>query len=169
MGRLAETTTVWPHPEELFISGNKVEGYETLRIASLSMNVSVPMYALADNLLHSKSFQDKLRRGLVHGVLKRDYSMRGQHVFSSHTPDLVDKLNMAVKESGSWASVRDFFGQPHWFIQPFLAQLMEIGEVRVVIVGGRIAYKMCTTPKVGDHGAWIANDNPVIRPVHQHR
>ena len=167
---LAKRTTVWPHPEELFISGNKLQGYETLRVASLSMDIKVSMYAVADQLVWTESFQDKLGRGLVKGVLKRDYSMRGEHVITSHTPNLVKKLKMTVGEQGeTWASLKEFFGQPRWFIQPFLAQLMQIGEVRVFIVGGRIAYKMSTTPKVGDYGGWIADDNPLIRPLHQHR
>lgn len=170
MQTLAKQTTVWPHPEELLISGNKVQGYETLRIASLSMDLPVPMYAMADELVWSPDFLDKLGKGLVRGVLKRDYSMRGDHVITPQTPDRLLKLKRAMKEQGkTWASVKQFFGQPHWFIQPFLAQLLQIGEVRVVIVGGRIAYKMSTTQKVGDYGGWEACDKPFIRPLHQHR
>lgn len=167
---LAQVTTVWPHPEELLISGAKLRDCETIRVASLSMGLSTPMYAIADDLVWSDSFQKKLREGTIQGVLKRDYSMRGDHVITPQTPDRIEKLNLALKtQRTTWGSVKDFFSQPCWFVQPFLAHLLYIGEVRVVIVGGRIAYKMSTTPRLGDeYGEWETTDKPFIRPIHKH-
>lgn len=164
---LAKQTTVWPHPEELFLSGNKVHGYEILRVASLSLGLSVPMYAMADELVWTQEFQDKLKLGTIQGVLKRDYSMRGDHVISIHN---LWKLRQAVKDQRkAWKAVEGFFGQPSWFVQPFLAHLLYVGETRVFIVGGRIIYKISTTQKLGeDEGLWEVTDMPVIRPLHKH-
>ena len=170
MKTLSEKTTVWPHPEELFISGNKIQGYETLRMASLSMNLSVPLYVIVDDQLDSKTFQDKVRRGLLKGALKRDYSMRGDHVITPKMEDPLGKLKHAIQEERkTWPIVLEFFGKPRWFIQPFLAQLLQIGEARVVIVGGRIVYKMCTTLRQGVAKEWECTDKPVLRPLHKHR
>ena len=43
MQTLAKNTTVWPHPEELFLSSSKLQGYETIWVALLSMDLAVPM------------------------------------------------------------------------------------------------------------------------------
>ena len=100
-------------------------------------------------------------------MLKRDYSMRGDHVILPNTPERLEKLKMAVRDQRStWSSVREIFGQPCWFIQPFVAHLQHISKVRVVIVGGRIAYNMSTKPKVGDYGGWKTSDKPLIHPIH---
>jgi glutathione synthase/RimK-type ligase-like ATP-grasp enzyme len=170
MMTLAEKTTVWPHPEELFMSGNKIQGYETLRVASLSMKLSVPLYVVVDDQVGSKAFQENIRKGLLQGVLKRDYSMRCEHVITPKTEDALARLKHALREEKkNWPMVQEFFGKPRWFLQPFLTQLLEIGEARVFIVGGRIAYKMCTTQKPGVKDEWACTDEPVLRPLHKHR
>jgi hypothetical protein len=170
MQTLAKNTTVWPHPEELFLSGSKVQGYETIRVASLSMDLSVPMYTVADDLIDNPEFQETLKNGSFHGVLKRDYSMRSEHVIVPQTPNPVDILKKAtLNQRKTWAKVRDFFGEPKWFVQPFVAHLVYIGEVRVVIVGGRIVYKITMIPVHGEQGGWDVTGNPVIRPIHMHK
>ena len=62
---LAKKTTVWPHPEELLMLGFKLQGYETIQVASLSMGLSVPMYATADKLVWSTQFQRRLQKGII--------------------------------------------------------------------------------------------------------
>jgi hypothetical protein len=44
---LGKKTTIWPHPEELFLGGSKVQCYQTLQVASLSMGISTPIFATA--------------------------------------------------------------------------------------------------------------------------
>jgi hypothetical protein len=95
--------------------------------------------------------------------------MRSEHVIGPHTEDPVENLMHAVEEQKkTWPKVDEFFGQPLWFIQPFLAQLLQIGEVRVVIVGGRMAYTLSTKPRLGVSQGWGVTDKPFLRPVHQH-
>ena len=170
MLRFAKTTTVWPHPEELFMAGAKVQGYETLRVASLSMGLSVPMYATANNIIKTQDFLTKLKKNSFNGVLKREFSMRGEHVITPDTKNPANVLQKALAaQEKTWGKVKASLGEPMWFMQPFVAHLLTIGEVRVVIVGGRIAYKMTTTPKSGDPGAWNVSDKATIRPIHTHR
>lgn len=166
---LARKTTMWPHPEQLFLSGSKVNSYEIFRIASLALGLSVPMYAMADECVWKPEFRNKVKSGLIQGVLKRDYSMRSDHVITQSTPDCLEKLAAAVEDQRkAWSKVRGIFGQPCWFVQPFLANLLYIGETRAVVVGGRIAYKISTTQVPNDYGSWQVTDKPIIRPIHKH-
>jgi hypothetical protein len=170
MQTLAKKTTVWPHPEELFLSGSKLQGYETIRVASLSMGISIPMYVVADHLIDTKKFQEKLKNGTFHGVIKREYSMRSEHVVTPLTRNPVDVLKRArSKQRKTWGEVKEFWAEPKWFVQPFVPHLLHVGEVRVVIVGGRIAYKTTTIPKTGEPGGWDVTDKAAIRPIHTHK
>lgn len=167
---LANTTMVWPHPEELFWGGSKMQCYETLRIASLSLDLSTPLYVTAEEEVHDATFLKLIEDGNFNGVLKRDYSMKGQHVIHSMTSDPVGKLKEALRvEKDTWKLVMEFFGRPKWFIQPFVAHLLYVGEVRCFFVCGRLVYKVSTTPgEEGPEGPWEVSADDVLRPLHTH-
>jgi hypothetical protein len=172
---LAGKTTVWPHPEEIFMNGAKLQCQEILKIASLSMGLSTPMYLVADEGVLSKDFLKEVKEGLFNGVLKRDYSMMSDKVIIVNAGDVLPLESLENFQSAletqrkNWRSVEGFFPSPGWLIQPFLAHLRYIGEVRLMIVGGRIVYKVTTTPSPGKPGCWEVIDEPLIRPIHLHR
>ena len=163
---LAEKTTIWPHPEELFIGGCKIEVYDTLRVASLSMGIPTPLLVMAGDIENDEGFLRNLGEGKFKGVLKRDYSMKGEHVITPSTEDPVRQLKKLMKEQEhTWKLVEEIFGTPHWFIQPFVAHLVHVGEVRAFVVEGRMLFKVTTTPR--ESGIWATDAEP-IRPLHTH-
>lgn len=145
-------------------------GYETLQIASLSRGWSTPFNVTATEEVHHETFLKLFQEGNFHGVLKRDYSMKEQHVIHPTTQNPVDKIKKALQvEKDTWGEVEDFFGRPMWFIQPFVSQLLQIGEVRCFIVSGRLLHKVTTTPiNHGPGAAWQVYDDKVLRPLHTH-
>lgn len=156
---------VWPHPEELFIGGSKIEVYDTLRVASLSMGTSTPFFVMAGDM--DKAFLRNLEKGNFQGVLKRDYSMKGDHVITPRMEDPVGVIKRLMKEQErTWKVVEGIFGTPHWFIQPFVAHLVHVGEVRAFVVEGRLLFKVTTTPRE-DGTVWVTDTEP-IRPLHTH-
>jgi translation elongation factor EF-Tu-like GTPase len=159
---------IWPHPEELFVSGSKIHGYETLRVASLSIGTPTPLFVMAGDLVEDVHFLKNLENGIISGVLKRDYSMKGEHVITPSTVGSVEKIKKSKNEvERTWKTVEKMFGVPHWFIQPFVAHLVHVGEVRAFVVEGRLVYKVTTTPR--EDGSLSVNDEENIRPLHTHR
>jgi len=166
---LAEKTLVWPHYEELFMAGSKLQSYETLRVASLSMHISTPFYVTAGENIRDPTFLKAFSLGKIQGVLKRDYSMKCEHVILPSTPNLALKIKDSLKEEDkTWKQVESFFGMPKWFVQPIVAHLLHVGEVRCFIVGGRLVYKVTTTPSEGPDSQWQVTNHEPIRPLHTH-
>ena len=167
LSELVTKTTVWPHPEDLFMGGSKVQCYETLRIASLSMGVPTPFYVILGEKISDPTFVKDFAEGRVQGVLKRDYSMKSQHVIFPTTPNTASTIQNALnEEKKTWNTVEELFGRPQWFLQPTVAHLLHVGEVRCFIVGGRLVYKVTTTPIKGG-GVHVTNHEPT-RPLHTH-
>ena len=167
LSELVTKTTVWPHPEDLFMGGSKVQCYETLRIASLSMGVPTPFYVILGENISDPTFVKDFAEGRVQGVLKRDYSMKSQHVIFPTTPNTASTIQNALnEEKKTWNTVEELFGRPQWFLQPTVAHLLHVGEVRCFIVGGRLVYKVTTTPIKGG-GVHVTNHEPT-RPLHTH-
>jgi hypothetical protein len=165
---LGKKTMVWPNSEELFMGGSKIQGYETLRLASQSMGISTPLYVMARDKIHDVEFLKMFAEGKFSGVLKRDYSMKCEHVLTPGDTDLLAKMKKAVEEEEeTWKKVEQFFGRPKWFIQPFVAQLKHVGEVRAFIVEGRVLYHITTTPEAS-LGNWDMTDHEPLRPLHTH-
>jgi hypothetical protein len=166
---LAKNTLVWPHPEDLFLGGSKLQCYETLRVASLSMKISTPLYVTVGEKIHDSTFIKEFAQGKVQGVLKRDYSMKAQHVILPTAPKLSLKIQKALREEeNTWKRVQDMFGRPKWFLQPIVAHLLHIGEVRCFTVGGRLIFKVITTPGRGHDDPIDVTDEEPIRPLHTH-
>jgi hypothetical protein len=167
---LAKKTLLWPHPEELFLGGSKIQVYETLRIASLSMGFPTPIYATLQTDICSSTFIKHFTQGKIQGVLKRDYSMKSQHVILPTHPNISSTIKEALRvEEKTWKGVRDMFGMPKWFIQPIVAHLLHVGEVRCFIVSGRLLYKVTTTPGLQANSPMQVTSHDLIRPLHTHR
>lgn len=152
------------------MGGSKVQCYETLRIVSLSLGLRVPFHAVLDGDIRKSSFLKRLERGEVEGVVKRDYSMRGELVFTPATVGLMGKVQKVVKEQKeTWGTVEGLFEQPCWLVQPFITHLLHVGEVRAFLVEGRLLFKVTTTPHPSEAGCWETTDEPLIRPLDAHR
>jgi hypothetical protein len=129
MNELTGNTTVWPHPEELLYSGSKVQGYKTIAMASMALGFSSPMYATHSGDPNDVAFLEVLATGTMKGVLKREYSMRGDHVITSATPNAKKVFQDALKaQEETWGEVKYFFGEPIWFVQPRIEPLILCGK-----------------------------------------
>lgn len=149
------------------MAGSKTQGYETLRTASLSLGFSVPFYATAEEDVQSSEFLRQLDQGKVDGVLKRDYSMQAMHVITPQTHNPAQRVRKAMREQElTWKLVEEFFEQPRWLIQPFVAHLIYVGEVRAMVVNGRLLFHPFTKPRAG---GLKTTDSHFIRPIHMHR
>ena len=167
---LRKSTTLWPDPEELLMAGSKIQCYETLRVASLSMGISTPILAMAEEKVRDERFLEEFSKGKYKGVLKRDYSMMCEHVILPNDPATSRKMKKSLDlEEITWKKVSAFFGSPKWFIQPIVVHLREIGEVRCLIVGGRLLSKITTTPGDKVNSLWQITSHEPIRPLHTHR
>ena len=91
---------MWPHPEDLFLGGSKLHIHETLRVVSLSMGLSTPMYVTVDLNDQDSSFLKEVTTGKVQGVLPTD----------SKVASKVKKV-LGEKEN-TWKRVQSFFGRP---------------------------------------------------------
>lgn len=167
---LAKETTIWPHPEDLFLGGSKLQCYATLQVASLSMGISTPFYVTAGENVRDPTFVKDFADGKIQGVLKRDYSMMCQHVILPASPNATLKIAKSLREEEeTWEKVKELFGMPKWFVQPIVAHLLYVGEVRCFIVSGRLVSRITTTPsaKGPDSPLEVTNYTP-IRPLHTH-
>lgn len=168
--KLTKKATVWPHPEELFMAGCKIQGYETLRTASFSLGFSVPFYATAEEDVQSSEFLKQLEDGKLDGVLKRDYSEEAAHVITPQTQNPAQKVRKAIQDQErTWKLVEEFFEQPRWFIQPFVSHLVYVGEVRAMIVNGRLLHYPTTRPTSNTLGVLAVRNGDLIRPINTHR
>jgi hypothetical protein len=167
---LAKKTLVWPHPEELFLGGSKIQVYEDLRVASLSLDYPTPVLATIEKNIRESTFIKDYVNGKIQGVLKREYSKKSQHVILPTDPDISSTIKKALmEEENTWLRVQDMFGRPKWFIQPIVAQLLHVGEVRCFIVSGRLLYKITTTPGTQYGSPWEVTSHDLIRPLNTHQ
>lgn len=165
---LSKKTFIWPHPEDLFLGGSKLHVYKTLRDVCHSMKISTPMYVTAVESVQDSTFLNDFANGKVQGVLKREYSMKAQHVVRPTDPNPSSKIKkLLLEEDNTWKRVQDMFGLPKWFLQPFVPHLLFVGEVRCFIVSGKLVYKVTTTPGSGPFLEVTSYDH--IRPLHTHR
>ncbi|KDR67504.1 hypothetical protein GALMADRAFT_216369 [Galerina marginata CBS 339.88] len=166
---LARVTTIWPHPEELYLGGNKVQVYMTLQHASLSLNLSVPMSVLMTEDV-SLSFLKRLEKKEVQAVLKRDWSLRPDKMITPFTADPRAKLLQSnEEESKTWDTVQAWFLKPRWIIQPFIAPLFHVGEVQAFIINGFLFLKITTMPNSTTSDEIDITDMNEIRPLHLHK
>lgn len=167
--QLIKTTVVWPHPEELLLSGCKMQGYQNIRLAALSLGFHYPMYAtIPMDILDDNEFQKRLQQGIL-GVLKRDYGMKAECVITPRTKDPLKHLKAAIKQQEeTWGRVAHFFPRPNWFVQPIIDNLFSVGEIKAFIIGGHLTLKITTTATFDQPSAQIT-DHSIIRPIDIHR
>ena len=147
MGILTQKLTVWPDPRHLLAEGSKLFHIKIITESSASMGESYPRAIKV-----SPGKQHVL--GIVHrdidGVLKREFSSQGHHVYTHHTKSAETQLMTALeneRRAYHRSSHGKEFPKPIWYIQPYIPALLFLGEVRVFIVNGTIFNTIVTSPR----------------------
>jgi len=145
MAILTERLMVWPDPRHLQAEGMKLYHLKIITEASSSLGYSYPRIK---RVMPDRACIWEIRNGMADAVLKREYSSEGKHVYTPHTRDAESKLAHALRMERD-AYHQSMFPSPTWFIQPYVAALLYLGEARVFIVNGTVFNSVCTTPR--DH------------------
>jgi hypothetical protein len=111
------------------------------------MEISTPIFATVQENVLDPNFIREFSQGNIQGVLKWDYSMKCAHVLLPTTTNLALKMKESLEvEENTWnRGVKGLFGTPKWFVQPLVAHLCYVGEVRCFIVSSHLLSKMTTT------------------------
>jgi hypothetical protein len=147
MGILTQKLTIWPDPLHLLGEGSKLFHIKIITEASASMGKSYPR---AVRIRPRSDDHQKLMEGEVDGVIKREFSSQGHHVLTAHTSCLHQKLSSALRDERSAyypPSGTSKFPKPAWYIQPYIAGLLYLGEVRAFIANGTLFNCVGTTPR----------------------
>jgi len=143
MGILTQRLTIWPDPRHLMAEGCKLYHIKIITESSTSLGYSYPRVM---RVTPSRILIKELQDGTSAAVLKREFSSQGRHVFTPHTRDAEAHLtDQFRKEREAYADTT--FPNPAWFIQPYVAPLLYLGEIRVFIVNGTLFSTVVTSPK----------------------
>jgi hypothetical protein len=146
VGVLTQKLTIWPDPRHLMAEGSKLFHIKIITESSASMGESYPRAVQV-----SPSKENVL--GIVHrdidGVLKREFSSQGCHVYTPHTKSAETQLMTALKNErrAYHSSNGTTLPKPIWYIQPYIPALLFLGEVRAFIVNGTIFNAIVTSPR----------------------
>jgi hypothetical protein len=142
MGILTQRLTVWPDPRHLLAEGMKLYHIKILTESSSSLGHSYPRTM---RVSPNRTCIQEIKNRSADAVLKREFSSQGKHVFTPHTGDADLKLSHALRmERVAYADAS--FPTPAWFIQPYVAPLLYLGEVQAFIVNGTLFSTVVTTP-----------------------
>lgn len=151
---LTKKVVVWPEPMEQFRTGSKVNCQLELDIATKSIGMSRPASVVVPEDVLEDVARSILNKKIL-GVLKRDFSADGDHVYGSFKPFTMDQFSKAVADTHKdWEAVRDVFGVPQWVLQPLLTFLSKAGEIRTFICDGILITSMVTMPRE-DLDMWV--------------
>lgn len=132
---LRHITTVWPHPTELRLYGDKV---------SLIANFD----AIAHNVTKTRrpvtialNPNDPIPPDVV---VKRGFSETGNHVL----------MPGDIKQRWSYLNRHLILPRACWFYQPFIHHLADMGEFRVFFVNAQPVYTVWTHKNLAENGEW---------------
>src|SRR5260221_11886908 len=141
---LAKRMTVWPDPRDLMMAGSKLYLQAIICRSARSMG---NMYLHSPVVEPTAELINKITKRNLDAVLKREFSSHGQHVFSADTEDALTKFQrVSDREEVTYEWASEEFNRPIWFLQPFVAGLKYLGEIRVFLVNGTIFKSIITTP-----------------------
>lgn len=144
---LAQVTSIWPDPNEMFRMGSKIQCQRDIEMAAKSLNFSMPFSVVCD-VVDLENIAKDIKQGKRQGVLKRDFSDQALHVIGYFTDSLVKAVKQAIDQTKKdWSPVSEAFGFPSWIFQPMVAHLMHIGEVRSFVAGSSLVMSIVTIPK----------------------
>lgn len=144
MGILTQRLTIWPDPRHLLAEGSKLYHMKIITEASSSLGFSYPRALQVNPAL---GLIREITGGTTDGVLKREFSSQGRHVYSIHTTDAENKLAQALRTEAAAYSGETTFPKPIWYLQPYVAPLIFLGEARIFVVNGVVFDAVVTTPK----------------------
>jgi len=147
MSSLTERITVWPDPRDLLFAGSKLFLDMLIREAAAFLNFSHPM---STPVKPSRSTIQMIIQGKLAAALKREYSSHGEHIFTQHTPNALHKFDTCIKNEHDAYNSSTFFFRPLWYLTPYNASLIYLGEIRVFLVNGVLFHSVVTTPKQDD-------------------
>lgn len=155
---LVHRITVWPDPRDLMMAGSKLFLQSIICWAADSMG---QIYLHTPSIIPTVELMERVTTGTLAAVLKREFSSHGQHVFSAGTKDAVAKLQRAIdREEVTYEWAHGEFNRPIWFLQPFVAGLKYLGEIRVFLVNGTFFKSIVTTP--GEPGRPLEITEPIM-------
>lgn len=165
---LSTRVTTWPSPREMLFVGQKLETYNLLNKCALSLGYQQPsVFAVPEDEL--ELYASDIADGKRDAVLKRTQSGWSDYVVTPHTKNPKSVIKKALKEQRQWKSSNHWFDEPLWLCQPFMAQLLHIGEYRSFIVNGAIYYTVATTPLPGPEGSMEMAGGRMHRPLDAYR
>jgi hypothetical protein len=141
---LTKRITIWPDPRDLLFAGSKLSLEILIREAAAFLNVSHPMSTV---ICPSSSTVKQIALGRLAAALKREYSSHGNHVFTKHTPNPIEKFNTCIEQERAVYTSSTPFPRPKWYLTPYNASLIYLGEIRVFLVNGILFQSVVTTPK----------------------
>lgn len=142
---LSTHVTTWPSPREMLFVGQKLETYNLLNKCAVSLGYYQPcVFAIPDAEL--ESYAKDIAHGKLDAVMKRSYSGWSNHIITPDTKDPLGVIQEALELQQQWKVANPMFDEPLWICQPYLAQLVHIGEYRSYVVNGAIYYTVATTP-----------------------
>lgn len=146
MQALSRLITIWPHPTDLLLAGSKLFLDMLITRAMESMGRHHIQLATVD----PQDVIQKIVSGDIDAVLKREFSSHTRHVFSKDTRNAILKVQERFdQEELTYSQCPDVFLRPRWFIQPYLAPLVYLGEIRAFLVNGTLFRSVVSTPNEG--------------------
>jgi glutathione synthase/RimK-type ligase-like ATP-grasp enzyme len=150
--------TVWPDPRDLMMAGSKLYFQAIITRCATSMG---HMYLHSPRVEPTAKLIQRITEGTLDAVLKREFSSHGQHVFSADTKNALSKFEgVQDMEEVAYGWGKKDFNRPMWFLQPFIAGLKYLGEIRVFVVNGTIFKSIVTTP--GEPGQPLEITEPTM-------
>jgi len=158
---------MWPSPAESLLAAQKAETNHILVCCASALGLSHPLIApVGDGKLEAVAAS--ITSGKCQGVLKREFSGFSRHVITPHF-SLADAMriinNYRVEAATYWNDSSSVFPRPLWYLQPYLAHLMHLGEVRAFFVNGAYYYSVATTPENFDPTKTINTSATYKRPL----
>jgi glutathione synthase/RimK-type ligase-like ATP-grasp enzyme len=138
---LSEKIPMFPHPQDLLGSACKVQRDNDLMIAATSGTLTP--YPRSMILANLKELLDQATNSGV--VIKRDFSDSSDFTFLPGKKRSRTLESMFKETSKSYSKVKNL-PYPSWLAQPYIPALVEKGEIRAFVVGGKLAYAIHTWP-----------------------
>jgi hypothetical protein len=142
LGILQAFTFIWPDPRDLLFGGSKLQQQMNLRSSMAKLGrphvLSATVLSATGQKINKLRHEIWLRNRTA--VIKREYSQRNAHVYTPHRnensndPPISNDLSKGV------------FPQPMWFIQPYIAPMIDMGKLCLFIVNGTIIHTISSTP-----------------------
>jgi hypothetical protein len=144
---LSEKICMFPHPQDLLSSACKVLRDNDLMIAATSATLTpFPRTITLNNMGDLRD--QSANRGVV---IKRDFSDSSTCTFlpGKHRSRLVESKYLETQDS--YEGIKKL-PCPSWIAQPYIPALVDKGELRAYVAGGKLMYSIHTWESNGQDG-----------------